>query len=390
MLSDIIYKRTSAGKIQMWQIETQDNKYRTISGQTDGKKTTSSWTECFGKNTGKANETTDAEQAQAQAEAKFTKKLEGHYHRDINNADEAKFVKAMLAHKYGEYPTDFNNSYSQPKLDGMRCLVTPAGMFSRGGKPINSAPHVAEHIGIVDPRVLSFDGELYASHLRDDFEKLISLAKKSKPKAEDLVESAKHLQYWIYDIITVEPMTFVERQELLTEILTANEHSALGDDDEQISKDTFWNGLSGKASKSLVFTPTEKVRDQEHMDELYQGYLSAGQEGQMLRKGDSLYEGKRSKNLLKRKEFIDEEFTIVELTEGKGNYQGLIKSIKLRNKDGKEFSSGIKGNQKYLLSLMSKTLAPNSEATVRYQNLTADGIPRFPVVYHIWDGKRDV
>jgi hypothetical protein len=39
---------------------------------------------------------------------------------------------------------------------------------------------------------------------------------------------------------------------------------------------------------------------------------------------------------------------------------------------------------------MSKELEPNSEATVRFQNLTSDGIPRFPVVYHIWDGKRNV
>lgn len=367
---DTIYKRTSTGAVQTWTIEVQDNKYRTISGQIDGKKTTSSWTDCFGKNTGKANATTDAEQAQAQAEAKFTKQLEKHYHRDLANVDEAKFVKAMLAHKYGEYETDFNDCYSQGKLDGMRCLVTRDGMFSRGGKPINSAPHIFEalkSVFIEDPDFV-FDGELYASHLRNDFEKLISLAKKSKPKPEDLVESEQHLQYWMYDIAAgVEGnANFVSRNALLRQIVRAQDKSC------------------------LVFTPTEKVRDQEHMDELYAGYLADGQEGQMLRKGDSLYEGKRSKNLLKRKEFIDEEFTIIELTEGIGNYKGFIKSVKLRTKDGKEFSSGIKGNQEYLLELMSKTLAPNSEATVRYQNLTAAGIPRFPVVYHIWDGKRDV
>ncbi len=68
----------------------------------------------------------------------------------------------------------------------------------------------------------------------------------------------------------------------------------------------------------------------------------------------------------------------------------MIKSLTLRNSNGKEFNSGIKGNQEYLLELMSTKLVPGSEATVRFQNLTADGIPRFPVVYHIWDGKRDV
>ena len=76
---DTIYKRTSAGKIQQWTIEVKDNKFRTVSGQIDGKKTTSSWTECFGKNIGKANETTPRLQAMFEAEAKHTKQLEKHY-----------------------------------------------------------------------------------------------------------------------------------------------------------------------------------------------------------------------------------------------------------------------------------------------------------------------
>jgi ATP-dependent DNA ligase len=367
MMFDTIYKKTATGATQQWTIEVEGNKLRSISGQVGGKLTTASWTECFGKNTGKANETSDEEQAIAEATAKFTKQLEKHYHRDIKNIGASKFVKAMLAHKYGAYPTDFNDCYSQPKLDGMRCLVSKDGMFSRGGKPIVSAPHIMEALKKhfeLDPGLI-FDGELYASHLRDDFEKLISLAKKSKPTVENLVESAENLEYWIYDIVS-DTIPFVERLEI-------------------IKRQMGWFN-----DTRLVVTPTVKVTNQEQMDELYAGYLADGQEGQMLRKGNSLYEDKRSKNLLKRKEFVDEEFTIVSLNEGQGNYTGYIKSLTLRNKDGKEFNSGIKGNQEYLLKLMSKELEPNSEATVRFQNLTSDGIPRFPVVYHIWDGKRNV
>jgi len=248
-----------------------------------------------------------------------------------------------------------------------RCIVTKDGMFSRGGKKWVSAPHIFEALKPAfekDP-TLAFDGELYASHLRDDFEKLISLAKKSKPTEANLAESAEHLQYWIYD-------------------LPNSGNSFEGRSDELAST------LKALDEDCLVFTPTDRVTSQEHMDELYHGYLADGQEGQMLRKSDSGYEGKRSKNLLKRKEFVDEEFEIISLNEGQGNYQGMIKSLTLRNSAGKEFNSGIKGNQAFLLSLMTKTLEPDSEATVRYQNLTSDGIPRFPVVYHIWDGKRDV
>ena len=116
---ETLYKRTSTGKIQQWQIETQGNKFRTISGQTTGKKTTSEWTECFGKNTGKANETTNEEQALLEATAKFDKQLDKHYFKNIKAVDEVKFVKAMLAKKYEDvFKGDFNNLYSQPKLDG--------------------------------------------------------------------------------------------------------------------------------------------------------------------------------------------------------------------------------------------------------------------------------
>ena len=128
-----------------------------------------------------------------------------------------------------------------------------------------------------------------------------------------------------------------------------------------------------------------------NMDELYAGYLADGMEGQMLRRGDSLYEGKRSKNLLKRKEFIDEEFVITSVNEGQGNWQGFAKSVSYIMPSGKTFDAGIKGNQAYCKALLAKAgKLVGSEATVRYQNLTSDGIPRFPVTYHIWEGRRDV
>jgi hypothetical protein len=117
-------------------------------------------------------------------------------------------------------------------------------------------------------------------------------------------------------------------------------------------------------------------------------YLEEGFEGQMIRRGNSLYENKRSKFLLKRKEFIDEEFTVVSLNEGKGNYAGMIKSVTLT--DGNiQFDSGIKGDQSYLKELMiDPTKWVGKQATVRYQNKTPDGVPRFPIVYQLHFSER--
>ena len=371
---DTIYNRTSAGKIQQWTIEVKGNKYRTISGQTDGKKTTAAWTKCFGKNTGKANATTDNEQALKEAEAVFTKKLEKHYRRDIKKIDKDKFVKAMLAHKFEKYPDlDYSNTYSQPKLDGIRCLVTKDGMFSRGGKPIVSAPHIFEALKKLfnkDPGLV-FDGELYTDALKGDFNKIVSLAKRSKPTDADLAESKEHLQYWIYDIASSQDV-FSDR---ITEIPGALEAGV--------------DFFKARKINCLVLVPTDKVESKEHLDELYQGYLANGMEGQMIRKGDSLYEGKRSKNLLKRKEFQDAEFTITSVNEGIGNWAGYAKSVSYTTKDGLAFDTGVKGTQEYCKELLAKAdEMVGKQATVRYQNMTPDGVPRFGVTYQIWDGTK--
>ena len=69
-----LYKRTTTGATQSWEIEIEENKFRTVSGQLDGKKITNNWTTCEGKNVGKKNETSGAEQATKEAEAKHQKK----------------------------------------------------------------------------------------------------------------------------------------------------------------------------------------------------------------------------------------------------------------------------------------------------------------------------
>ena len=79
MKLNTIYKKTKTGAVQEWTIEISDNKHRSHSGQIGGKVTTNSWTFVYGKNAGKANFTTDNEQALKEAIAKRTKKLESGY-----------------------------------------------------------------------------------------------------------------------------------------------------------------------------------------------------------------------------------------------------------------------------------------------------------------------
>ena len=101
---------------------------------------------------------------------------------------------------------------------------------------------------------------------------------------------------------------------------------------------------------------------------------------------DGPYENKRSSMLLKRKEFVDEEYEILGYEEGEGNRTGTIKHFKFRNKDGREFNSNVKGSFSYLTKLLeiADTLI-GKDATIKYFNLTPDGVPRFPYVIAIRD-----
>ena len=95
-----LYKKTTIGKTQTWEIEVSENKFRTISGQSDGKKITNKWTICAGKNVGKKNATTGAEQALKEAEAKHQKKQDKGYRLNQANIDKKKFYVPMLAQDF--------------------------------------------------------------------------------------------------------------------------------------------------------------------------------------------------------------------------------------------------------------------------------------------------
>jgi DNA ligase-1 len=133
------------------------------------------------------------------------------------------------------------------------------------------------------------------------------------------------------------------------------------------------------------------IYDKEDLEEWLHIYLEQGYEGQMLRVPNSLYEGKRSKNLIKHKEFEDDEFQIVSIEEGKGNWAGAAKRVEIRLKDGTTQFSGVRGSFDMLKDLLyNANDYIGTDVTVRYQNKTEDGKLRFPVIVAFWKGKRDL
>lgn len=367
-----LYKRDVSGSIREWtvQIGWNNDNYagtRTVTGIQNGKHVTSEWNLKEAKNVGKKNATTAKTQAEAEALSAWDKKKETGYFVDINKIDTSDKFKPMLAANYSDNPT--SSGYSQPKLDGIRCIANKDGLWTRAGKPITSCPHISEalkdYFDVWPTAVL--DGELYNHKLKADFNKITSLVRKTKSTEEDFEEAKKLVEYHMYDITWSRgvKMPFNDRNEILNKVAM----------------------LKSFNPNILKIVETTWCDNQEEMDKLYSEYTEDGYEGQMIRH-NTPYENKRSKGLLKRKEFITEEFKVVEVLEGLGNWSGYVKRFVCELPNGKTFGSGIRGSQEQLKELLQSGKTPDW-ATIRFFNFTPDGIPRFPVVVDYGFGVRE-
>jgi DNA ligase-1 len=235
-------------------------------------------------------------------------------------------------------------------------------MFSRNGKVIISAPHIIDslrNLFVVNPDLI-FDGELYADKFANDFNTIVSLVKKTKPTDSDLAESKKQIEYHIYDLPSSKKNFLHRAYDLGILFETRLE-----------------------MGKFCRLVDTRKAENEESVMEQYGLLVDAGYEGQILRV-DAPYENKRSKSLLKHKSFIDEEFTIKDICEGEGNRSGTAGYMVFNTGEGKRFKSNVKGTWDETAEMLrNKKQLIGKQATIKYFNLTPDGIPRFPFVIGI-------
>ena len=374
-----LYKRDSKGSVREWkgEVAEQDGAFywRAVTGMQEGKQVESGWKIVEQKNIGKANETSLQGQAEQEMLADFNKKLERGYFRQVSDIDTFDKIKPMLASKHEDAKYDFekNMYFSQPKLDGIRCVARANGLWTRAGKELVSVPHVAKDLIEFFEKYPDaiLDGELYNHDLRENFNKITSLVRKSKPTPADLEESSTLVEYHVYDIICSDSMVFSNSDTI-----------------------AFWHRYTNLATQSplcgesIKVVETKRINSQEEMDNLYGTYLEDGFEGQMIRKDDVYQQNKRSKFLIKRKEFLTDEYDVLRVEEGKGNWAGHIKRFVLQTENGVEFGAGVRGNQETLSALFESGEKP-TWCTLRYFAPTPDGIPRFPVIIDWGMGQRN-
>ena len=392
-----LYKRDKKGKVRAWTIEHDAVSYWTISGiHPDGKMTKTAPTFVEQKNVGKANETSLEQQVLNEVASKIQYQIDQGFTYEIPT--EEKRFEVSLANKYQDRIEKNKLDFPyivEPKLDGVRCYIKMVDgvirMFSRKHKEFKSVPHLTENRFIIEffkkyPDAI-LDGELYNHSLKDDFNKIVSLVKKTKPTAADLEESKKIVEYHCFDsYYPSEPqLKYVERKVRVGEIISDIRGTDILFKERHISCDEVKIvGLflvQQKENEEFGWW-LNVVQTEEKADEYLEMQLWRGYEGIMLKKDVPYFFG-RSFDMLKYKKFFDKEYRIVDFEEGNGNLVGIAAAVICETEDGQTFKAGVMGTQDYARDIFTnKDLYKGKMATIVYQALTPmkdgkGGVPRF-------------
>jgi DNA ligase-1 len=343
-------------------------------GQLNGKMQVSPETIREGKNIGKANETTAYQQACLEAESKWKKQHDKNYteHLPAIDAGMGKItlkLLPMLAQKFKERKHKIVwPAYVQPKLNGVRCLVERKNgkitYWSRKSKQYKNFNLFMdqEFLSIMEDGEI-LDGEMY-NHGEVTFQELMSLIKDEKHPEIDKLK--KYVKFHCYD-----------------------RPSAKGGFKDRFDSLEWMNWVDDVIQGLEYFriVDTSKVHNEAEMLHKHEVFTADAYEGTMVRSGgDEPYNFQyRDNQLQKYKDFLDDEFKIVGAKEGVGSAEGQA-TLRCVTKGGKEFDVRCKGENAVREEQWQNWKSYiGKELTVRYQTLSDEGIPIFPVGIAIRD-----
>ena len=253
----------------------------------------------------------------------------------------------MLAHSYKD--EDVKDYYVSEKLDGVRAVYKNSEFVTRNGNVINSPEWFTEFY----PNI-TMDGELYTK--RNDFNRLSGIVRKKEP----IDEEWEDVIYMVFDLPEInEP--YYKRYDMMRKKLMSYEN--------------------------LQVVGHYRMMNSENFDKFYHQLVDQGAEGLMLVKSNSYYANKRSKNLLKYKEFSDSEVVVDGYELGKGRNQGVLGSLIVHwyhpDMGIKEFKVGT-GFTDIERKNYQDLFPVGSIHRVKYFELFKTGAPRHPV----YEGER--
>jgi len=269
----------------------------------------------------------------------------------IKTIKEGKF--AMLAFAQQKKEINWNQTmFLQPKLDGVRCIFTKQGAYSRTGKKFKNVQHLRRELKpffAAHPTVV-LDGELYNHDFKDNFNKIISIV-----RTQHATKDQTLIQFHCYDYVQADWSSFDWRNSRISQAIKAY-------------------GL--KYTKPVT---TIKVSNMGLAVINNNKNLKAGYEGSILRT-NLPYENKRSNNLLKFKAFQDTEATITGFVEGKGKRSGTIGKFLAVDSNGITFGMPVMASYDVMRTMLRNADSYIGKvATFTYFQKTPAGSYRHPL-----------
>ena len=249
----------------------------------------------------------------------------------------------LLAHPWDNV-TDLTSWWMSEKLDGVRAYWDGTRLLSRLGNEFFAPDWFIEKLPSHP-----MDGELWGG--RKNFQKTVSTVRR-----QDRSDAWREVKYVLFDLPALrEP--FEARQAELQRLV---------------------------AELAVDHVSAHEQARCENVDSLRAELArveALGGEGLMMRRPASLYESGRSHTLLKVKSFFDAEARVVGHLPGAGKHKGRLGALECEMEDGTRFSAGTG------LSDEERNNPPpiGSIITYRYQELSNDGVPRFPSYVGIRD-----
>lgn len=348
-----------------------------------------------GKNIGRANETTPYQQAVSEAEGKLNKQKDKGYRE--NKADLSAIpMLPMLAHDYRKqghrivYPC-----FTSVKLDGLRCLAecTESGVTlkSRGGK-FYDVPHILNELEQIMKPGDVFDGELYLHGAV--LEEITSAVKRTDPakevaKAQKKMEKAVKVSPFAYQAAFKEFEDAIKIENLRASLRFLVFDIAVEDVDfstRLCMLDQLTDDLEGEFEHLYYVRVLDYdfALDEAAMKRQHDIAVENGYEGIMLRNSEGVYEsGKRSADLQKYKEFLDEEFLIVDYEIDK---DGCIVHVCKNNLNDETFTVIYGSHEEKRKKALTPTAFNGKMLTVKFQTRYKDTqLPQFPTGVAIRD-----
>lgn len=272
----------------------------------------------------------------------------------VDTAKKAKFELLKLSEYKGQ---NVGGWLASEKLDGVRAYWDGRSLLSRNGKILAAPEGWSAHFP-----PFALDGELYTA--RGEFEKIQSTVMDKTPN----VTAWSEIKFYVFDVPEASG-GLLERLGELEKFILQNP----------------------QAGQNLKIIKQVKVKDNAEFEAFAEAVIAKGGEGAVVREPNAPYERKRSKNALKYKKFKDAECEVTAINAGTGKYAGLMGSVTCKtlsaagSNPDEQIPRGVKFKVGSGFSDEDRANPPKigSIITYKYQNLTAKGLPRFPIFLRV-------